>query len=536
MTLISVHSFVSVASIVASPLHVETSSIKVTASLPSAERSTLSLHLVRTDDLLSDLDDHSILKRLTHIALKVELDEERQALSINGEKIDLKKLQKDDVANRVQAIKAEAFTLSDEIKEAFGQGEVMTQSEIVKSALQHLSKGIVSAEIRIAEEEVAPSMLPAGSSNKVADAQVSMKAFAVTITDVDSSSVMHSSSIMIPVLRIELEYDDGEELVVKMRHYAIQPNVRVVEADETTGVNVEIAENEDLDEIEQRRELVEQLDEDEDKDEDEDERPGEGKEGKPRRPDGGESRRPLSKSDTGRRPPLEDGYLRTPPEGGQRRPPPPGHRHHHHHHGPPPPPPAWVKWIAERLGVPPPHPSPPFHGRRPHRPHCEDVPPFHGRPGHDGEGRKELASGSRYGGRPERRPHYRPSNDEQTSPRRPEGHRHRHHHFGGRRPHHPPPFLHRMMHDMHAFLYVLGAALSTPPGRIVSFVLQGLMIVLIVVKLIRANRRYHQRRNVRLGEHEEVALPPAYSDRKEGEVAQALFVPSEELEIKISKA
>ncbi|SCZ95204.1 BZ3500_MvSof-1268-A1-R1_Chr11-2g03351 [Microbotryum saponariae] len=544
------------ASITASPLHVESSPMRITASLPSAEHSTLSLHLVRTDDLLSDLDDHSILKRLTHIALRIELDEEKLVLGINGREIELKSLQKDWAGERVQAVKAEAFTLSDEFKEGFRQGEVMPQAEIVKSALEHLPKGIVS--IRIAEDEVAPSTLPAGAPSEVsAGAQVSMKAFA--ITDVDSDSISHLSSFMVPVLRIELEYDDGEDSIVKMRHYAIQPSVRVVGADETNGLDPKIADEEIVEEIEQGRESVEGVDEDEeeglwhseldeenedhednedsdeDSDEDKGEFSGEDKEGKSRQPDGGKGRRPLPEGGDGRPHPPGHGGERRPEDPNHRRPASvPGHHHHHHHHGsPPPPPPAWIKWIAERLGVPPPPSPPPSHSRKPHHPHDrQDIPPFNGPSGNDDAERMELAS------------EWRPSGfgilggatiPGGRSHRRPEGHRH--HHFGGHhhRHHGPSPFFHRLTHDLHAFFYVLGAALSTPGGRIFSFVVQGLMLILIVVKLARARR---SNGSVRLEEEDvEAALvPPApeYSVRKD-ETQRSLGL-GEALEINFSKA
>ncbi|SGZ13168.1 BQ5605_C028g10553 [Microbotryum silenes-dioicae] len=368
---------------------------------------------------------------------------------------------------------------------------------------------------------------------------------------------------MIPVLRIELEYDDGKDSIVKLRHYAIQPSVRVVDANETNALDSKIANQENVEEIEQGCESVEGVDEDEeeglwhseldeengddednkDSDEGKDGLSGEEKEekeGKSRQPDGGKGRRPPlpGKGDKGRRPPPEDGHRRPlsegeddrphpPGHGGERRPEDPNHRqppsvpgHHDHHHNGPPPPPAWIKWIAERLGVPP-----PSHSRKSHHPHDrQDIPPFNGPSGNDDAERMELASEWRPSGFgilggatiPDGRSHRRPSNDEREPPRRPEGHRH--HHFGGHRHSHhgPPPFFHRLTHDLHAFLYVLGAALSTPGGRMFSFVVQGLMLILIVVKLARARR---SNGSVRLEEEDvEVArVPPApeHSFRKD---------------------
>lgn len=93
-------------------LEVESTTLRVSADV--TDDSSLTVHILRTDDLLShDIPRHErspILERLTHVELRVSLNTEDGFFAINDEKIDLSGLVGDSDEHHpkhVQAVKAQ---------------------------------------------------------------------------------------------------------------------------------------------------------------------------------------------------------------------------------------------------------------------------------------------------------------------------------------------------------------------------------------------------------------------------------------------
>ncbi|KAI5478659.1 hypothetical protein MNV49_004686 [Pseudohyphozyma bogoriensis] len=200
----------------ANPLTQETNTrIGVEHSSPAlVQDGELTLHVVRTDDLLSDFTPRHtrslILERISHVVLKVQLDAQAESLTINDQQIAL-------AANSQPAVvQSEALLLP---KHAHVEGHTLDADQLAKLADKVLPPGIVSAEISVVEQS-APEKQIGEADDEVT---VNMKAYKVfvTILEVDKEAVAHETTVMVPILEVQLIKGEGDA-TTQMKAWAVR--------------------------------------------------------------------------------------------------------------------------------------------------------------------------------------------------------------------------------------------------------------------------------------------------------------------------
>ncbi|GAA5860783.1 hypothetical protein JCM1840_001964 [Sporobolomyces johnsonii] len=205
--LLSVLALATLAFTAPSPYTTTNTPASVSASLA---HDSLTIHVLRADDLLSDeTPEHErslIAERLTHVVLKIKFDEEESALSVNDEKLDLSGLigdGADEPSQRVQVVKAEALMLGEDNEI---DGRAVSPDELAEFAEQTLPRGLVSTEVSIVEDAT-------DALNDVEeDSSLTVKSYSVfvKITEIDSLELTHSTTVLVPVLKLELTLRNDE--------------------------------------------------------------------------------------------------------------------------------------------------------------------------------------------------------------------------------------------------------------------------------------------------------------------------------------
>ncbi|ORY84718.1 hypothetical protein BCR35DRAFT_324768 [Leucosporidium creatinivorum] len=525
-------------------LEVESTPLRVSADV--TDDSSLTVHILRTDDLLShDIPRHerfSVLERISHVELRVSLDKEDGLFAINDEKIDLSGLVGDEhhPQKHVQAIKAQAFSLA---HTNTIDGKVYTTEELAALVAEHLPAGIIGTEVTVVEDKLDETALAQAAEEESSDeARVSMKSYSVfvRITEVDDVSIpnkkdiSHDSTILIPVLQVSLTIDDESGKPVKMQAISVRPIHRPFRADRPSRGGPKGS---------RKRPSPDRRPHHEHEEESElDSRPQrhfEEHESMERRPSRGEGSRrpppPFFGEDEEEFPSSHRHHHQDhermddfehhsehhgPPRGPPRGPPPPFRGPPHH--GPPRGPPAFVRWIAQRLGIPPP-PPPPRHHRHHH--HDEDSEERFGprgdRPHHRPHHSEEGPEGEPFGEdeSPRHRPHHhRPSPEEMDEhmlemfegdePRpHPFHHRrpdfdgphgfdddegpHPHPHFRHHRFHHGPPrrLAHRLRHFLRSAFFLAEGIAMSPVFLLVSGLLKMVIGAFVLFKLAKTIKK-----------------------------------------------
>ncbi|KAK4703633.1 hypothetical protein P7C70_g2581, partial [Phenoliferia sp. Uapishka_3] len=475
----------------AKPLTEESSTaVRIDRSHALLDAGELVVHVLRTDDLLSDYTPRHerslILERLTHVVVRVQLDAEATTLAINDEQLDIQALVAGGVEGtkepRAQVVKASAYRVPSNTQ--FRPEDLEAFADVA------LPKGIVSVELSIEEDKTdAFSVAVPKSETDTTDGSVTMHSYNVfvKITEIEQHLLTHSTTVLVPILKVQLTYADQSGKPVSMKAYAIRPR----KAHSHHG------------EIEQGGP-----------------RRGSHSEEHSQRPShSGDKESPLhgrpqqlAEIDEGER--LEPSHGRFHHEEmdheSQR-----SHRHHHeefeeedaphsghrHHRGPP----SFVRWIAHVFGMAPPHhgPPPPFrhHGHDEHsHGHSHGHHEEHSH-GHSEEAARDVEESGYFGGSIEEavavREHLESKDVVNAEAHHPRPH-HRRPHF---RPHH-----HHPRPSVFFFISHIVARLALATAAFFGF--------RAIRKSINA-RRAAKEGGVRLGDEEEKFLDekaPAYEE------------------------
>ncbi|KAL8277080.1 hypothetical protein RQP46_010508 [Phenoliferia psychrophenolica] len=187
------------------------------------------VHVLRTDDLLSDYtpshERSLILSRVSHIAVRVQLDPEASTLAINDEAFDLQSLvaaQAGGAAPKVQVVKASAYHIP---KDQRAGRKSLSSADLEGFADLVLPQGIVSVELSIEEDKSESAPIAVPDAGPVHDATVSMRAFKVfvKITEIEHQQISHSTTILVPILEVHLTYADDSTKPVSLKAFAIRP-------------------------------------------------------------------------------------------------------------------------------------------------------------------------------------------------------------------------------------------------------------------------------------------------------------------------
>ncbi|GAA5919817.1 hypothetical protein JCM1841_003994 [Sporobolomyces salmonicolor] len=198
--LLSVLALARLACAVPSPYTITSTPASVPASLA---HDVLTVHVLRADDFLSDeTPEHEralIAERLTHVVLEVKFDDEERVLRVNDEKLYLGGLGGeggDEPSQRVQ-VRAEALVLGEDNEI---DSRAVSADELADFAEQTLPRGLVSTEVSIVEDSTeAFDDVEEGSSLTVKSYSVFVK-----ITKVESLELTRSTTVLVPVLKLEL--------------------------------------------------------------------------------------------------------------------------------------------------------------------------------------------------------------------------------------------------------------------------------------------------------------------------------------------
>jgi len=213
-------------------LDVESTAIDFTRSKEALDRGEITIQLSRIDDLIDENDaNRLLLERVTHIALRIQINPEEASLSINDEKLSL--LTGEQETATVSLVKAEAYSLPLDLPSQLWTAENMD------SLVSQFSPGIVGLEVKIQSEEVPVKMWAVTSEDGEVGATpvqgVAMRRLGlfIRIKEVEGVAIEHESLIFAPIIQLLISSDDSKITRVETLSIAGQ----AVIADQVQGIS-----------------------------------------------------------------------------------------------------------------------------------------------------------------------------------------------------------------------------------------------------------------------------------------------------------